>query len=67
MQTNDAGSVLASLPSALPELQAMWEEKGIEWRRAVLGAVVESVTILPARCKGAPFTVDRVEIPELLT
>ena len=62
IRTSDASGVLVGLPTTLTELQAMWDTKGIAWRRAMIGAVVESVSIAPATSRGAPWTAERVEV-----
>lgn len=55
---NAAGSpVLASIPTTEAELRVAWEERGIEWQRLVVNAIVERLEIRPGR---AERPVDRL-------
>ncbi|MEE6260960.1 recombinase family protein [Plantactinospora sonchi] len=43
-----AKSAIRNLPTSEARAREMWEERGLEWRRLFLGALVERVTIGPA-------------------
>lgn len=63
LQATDASSVLASLPTATAELRARWEDADVSWRRAVVDAVVERVTVAPkGKAGGNRFDPDRIAI-----
>ena len=41
-------------------MREAWDAADVEWQRAVLGLVYETVTVLPAAHKGQRFNEDRV-------
>lgn len=55
-------STLTSLPSGEDALRTWWTEASIEQRRAVVEAVVERITVQPAKRGGGRFDPERVEI-----
>jgi site-specific DNA recombinase len=52
---------LASLPGSQKALREAWDAGTVEWRRAVLGAVVDAVVVRPAG-PSRSFDPERVEI-----
>lgn len=48
-------------PDALA-IGSAWDERGLDWQRALLDALVERIDIAPAAYKGARFHLDRVTI-----
>lgn len=53
---------LADLPSDADALREAWDAGTVEWRRAVVGTVIERVTVAPAARARAKFDPDRVDI-----
>jgi site-specific DNA recombinase len=53
---------LADLPGDETALCAAWDSNGVEWRRALVGRVVERVTVSPATSRGRGFDPERVTI-----
>lgn len=58
----DQGTVLAHLPSGGKALRQRWEERGLDWRRAVVSTVVDSVKVHPAVKGNNRFDPTKVEI-----
>lgn len=54
--------VLEQVAGAGALAQAAWDERGIDWRRALIGATIEDVTIGPGRRGYNRFDPSRVEI-----
>jgi DNA invertase Pin-like site-specific DNA recombinase len=54
--------VRTDLPTDTAALREKWDAETIEWRRALIGTVVESVTVKPVTMSTNVFDVDRVEI-----
>jgi site-specific DNA recombinase len=53
---------LATLPSGGQALREAWDRADLDWRRAVLGAVVERVVLQPARRGVNRFDPKKVEV-----
>ena len=47
-----AGRTVAALPSAGAELRAQWAVADLDWRRALVEAVIERVEVGPSRARG---------------
>ncbi|HEV2126741.1 MAG TPA: recombinase family protein [Chloroflexota bacterium] len=62
MSTRQSHAVLKGLPATPEAIQAAWDERGLEWQRSLLDALVERIDIAPAAYKGARFHRDRVNI-----
>ncbi len=63
VERDTSRSVLASVPTDVDALHRRWEDAGLDWRRAVLGAVVDRVEVHPAQRGGrAGFDPERVRI-----
>ena len=58
----DHGTVLASLPSGGAALRQRWEERGLDWRRAVIKTVIDRVVVHPAVKGRNTFDPDQIEI-----
>jgi site-specific DNA recombinase len=56
-----AGRTVAALPSAGTELRSQWAIADLEWRRALVEAVVERIEVGPSRARGQT-DLDRVEV-----
>lgn len=54
--------VLASVPATSAALRTAWENRGLDWRRALVGAVLERVVLGPAVKGRNFFDPDRVSI-----
>jgi hypothetical protein len=52
---------LADLPSGGRALREAWSERGLVWKRAVLGVLLEAVVVKPAT-KGNVWDPERVEL-----
>jgi uncharacterized protein (DUF2267 family) len=62
LATNDAAAVLADLPSAADALRERWDAEPMLWRRKLVAAVVDRVTITPAVRGRNFFDPDRVTV-----
>jgi DNA invertase Pin-like site-specific DNA recombinase len=58
----ESGRVFMDFPRSEHALRTAWEERGLEWRRAVVDAVIEKVVLRPAVKGRNFFDPDRVEI-----
>lgn len=54
--------MLAEVPADADALAAAWDAGDVEWRRALIGTVVDRVVVKPAAKAGPRFDPDRVEI-----
>lgn len=55
-------SVLSNLPSTRDALEKAWETRDLSWRRAVLSALIEKVSISPAVRGRNYFDPNRIEV-----
>jgi hypothetical protein len=61
LERNTGAGVLASLPAA--DLRKAWDSGSFDWRRALIGAILERAVIAPARKRGLPrFDPERVDL-----
>jgi len=59
LERNTGAGVLASISTGI---QDAWESRGFDWRRALIGAVLERVVIHPAKRGYPKFDPDRVQL-----
>lgn len=55
-------SILTRLPGASASLRKAWQEGDVDWRRAVISAVLDHAVINPGRPGRRKFDTDRVEL-----
>ena len=58
----NGNGVLADLPADADALAAAWDAGDVDWRRALLSALVDRIDIQPATKRGPKLDPDRVEI-----
>ena len=55
-------SVITGLPVGADALRSAWAERDLDWRRALIGTVIEKVTVKPAQTGANKFDPRRVDI-----
>jgi hypothetical protein len=51
LAANSSGSILATIDAG-ESLERRWRDETLEWKRAVIGAIIESITINPPAVHG---------------
>jgi len=59
LERNSGAGVLASISTGIRDA---WESRGFDWRRTLIGAVLERVVVRPAKRGYPKFDPDRVEL-----
>jgi site-specific DNA recombinase len=54
--------VAAALPTSADELLDLWQTNGIDFRRSLIGAIVSSVTVMPAERPSRIFDPSRLQL-----
>jgi DNA invertase Pin-like site-specific DNA recombinase len=54
--------IRADLPSDIEALRARWDEGSVEWRRALIGTVVDTITVMATDRPANRFDPERVEV-----
>jgi hypothetical protein len=62
LATIDSGRVLMDIPRSQRALRIAWDERGLDWRRAVVDAVLEKILVHPAVKGRNFFDPSRVEL-----
>ncbi len=62
IQQHHAAATLVDIPSGGQATRTAWADNDLEWRRALLGTVIERVVLNPAVKGRNRFDPDRVEI-----
>lgn len=59
---NGHSRLMLDLPNGTDAVRKVWDETGLDWRRSLLGAVIEKVIVNPAIRGRNRFDPDRIEL-----
>jgi len=62
LEARSRDSVLTRLPEGAGGLREAWETRGLDWRRSLIGTVIEKVIVKPARLGANRFDPERVNL-----
>ncbi len=52
---------VAALPTTKKELEAAWDQRGIDYQRLLIELTVDSIVVHPSQHRGPRFNPDRLE------
>jgi site-specific DNA recombinase len=62
LEARSRDSVLTRLPEGADGLREAWETRGLDWRRSLIGTVIEKVIVKPSSAGANRFDPERVEV-----